>query len=35
MAPNTLGESGLGRQSHSTALSGATRQLTSQSDRKA
>jgi hypothetical protein len=35
MAPNTLGESGLGRQNHSTELSGAIKQLTSQSDKKA
>ena len=33
IAPNTLGESGRGRHSHSTALSAATRQLTSQSER--
>ena len=34
-APNTLGESGRGRHSHSTDPSGATSALTSQSDRKA
>ena len=34
-APKTLGESGRGRQSHSTDPSGAMRQLSSQSERKA
>ena len=34
-APKTLGESGRGRQSHSTEPSGAMRQLSSQSERKA
>ena len=34
-APKTLGESGRGRHSHSTAPSGATRQFCSQLDRKA
>ena len=34
-APNTLGESGRGKLSHSIEPSGATRQLFSQSDRNA
>ena len=34
-APNTLGESGRGKQSHSIAPSGATSALTSQSERNA
>jgi hypothetical protein len=35
MAPNTLGESILGRHIHSTALLGAMRAVTSQSERNA